>query len=325
MARAMPEVGRVFVQAESEIGAINMAPRRRRDRREGPRLHVQPRHEPDGRGDELHGRLGAPARAHQRHARRPGPRQHRAVAVRLLPGDQGPRPRRLPRAGARARPRSPRRSRSSPTPSRSRRATGRRSCSSPTGSWARRWSRSCPTFRTPALGHQRVGSSTGADGRRAARRPLAPPPARGPRAPQRPPPGQVRDDHRARGPLGGRAPRGRRDRRRRLRHRRPRGPDGHRARPRRTASASACSGRSPCGRSLPQALAELAPRLRAILVVELSAGQMVEDVRLAVEGATPVFFHGRTGGMVPTPGEVVDASAPVRLGHSRQPPIQPPV
>ena len=67
------------------------------------------------------------------------------------------------------------------------------------------------------------------------------------------------------------------------------------------------------------ALAEIAPRLRAIVVVEMSAGQMVEDVRLAVEGRVPVFFHGRTGGMVPTPGEVVDAvrrawalTAPVR-------------
>lgn len=49
----------------------------------------------------------------------------------------------------------------------------------------------------------------------------------------------------------------------------------------------------------------LAGRLRAILVVELSAGQMVDDVRLAAEG-TPVFFHGRTGGMVPTPAEVLD-------------------
>ncbi len=54
-----------------------------------------------------------------------------------------------------------------------------------------------------------------------------------------------------------------------------------------------------------KALAELAPRLRAILVVELSAGQMIEDVRLAVE-RVPVFFHGRTGGMVPIPSEVVD-------------------
>jgi 2-oxoglutarate ferredoxin oxidoreductase subunit alpha len=56
-----------------------------------------------------------------------------------------------------------------------------------------------------------------------------------------------------------------------------------------------------------QELQRIAPALRAILVVEMSAGQLVEDVRLAVEGRTPVFFHGRTGGMVPTPGEVVDA------------------
>ena len=55
-----------------------------------------------------------------------------------------------------------------------------------------------------------------------------------------------------------------------------------------------------------RALADIAPSIRAIVVVELSAGQLVEDVRLAVEGRTPVFFHGRTGGMVPTPGAVVD-------------------
>jgi len=53
------------------------------------------------------------------------------------------------------------------------------------------------------------------------------------------------------------------------------------------------------------ALAAVASRARAVLVLELSAGQMVEDVRLAVDDA-PVFFHGRTGGMVPTPREVVD-------------------
>jgi 2-oxoglutarate ferredoxin oxidoreductase subunit alpha len=34
---------------------------------------------------------------------------------------------------------------------------------------------------------------------------------------------------------------------------------------------------------------------------------MVEDVRLAVEGRVPVAFTGRTGGMVPTPREVVAA------------------
>jgi 2-oxoglutarate/2-oxoacid ferredoxin oxidoreductase subunit alpha len=47
--------------------------------------------------------------------------------------------------------------------------------------------------------------------------------------------------------------------------------------------------------------------LRGLLVVELSAGQMVEDVRLAVEGRSPVAFHGRTGGMIPTPDEVLAA------------------
>lgn len=56
-----------------------------------------------------------------------------------------------------------------------------------------------------------------------------------------------------------------------------------------------------------RALADLAGRVRGFLVVELSAGQMIEDVRLAVEGRAPVAFTGRTGGMVPTPGEVVAA------------------
>jgi 2-oxoglutarate ferredoxin oxidoreductase subunit alpha len=56
-----------------------------------------------------------------------------------------------------------------------------------------------------------------------------------------------------------------------------------------------------------EAVREVARRARGILVVELSAGQMVEDVRLAVEGSVPVVFEGRTGGMVPTPGEVVAA------------------
>jgi len=53
-------------------------------------------------------------------------------------------------------------------------------------------------------------------------------------------------------------------------------------------------------------LRELANQAWGALVVELSAGQMVEDVRLAVEGRCPVAFLGRTGGMVPTPGEVVE-------------------
>jgi len=40
---------------------------------------------------------------------------------------------------------------------------------------------------------------------------------------------------------------------------------------------------------------------KAFLSVEMSMGQMVEDVKLAVNGKKPVYFHGRSGGMVPTP------------------------
>ncbi|MCL1974462.1 MAG: 3-methyl-2-oxobutanoate dehydrogenase subunit VorB [Bacteroidetes bacterium] len=49
------------------------------------------------------------------------------------------------------------------------------------------------------------------------------------------------------------------------------------------------------------------PQLKGILSVELSAGQMVEDIRLAVEGKIPVSLFGRQGGMLPTPVEVLDA------------------
>ena len=55
-----------------------------------------------------------------------------------------------------------------------------------------------------------------------------------------------------------------------------------------------------------QRLAELAGRARGFLVVEMNAGQMVEDVRLAVNGKAPVKFYGRMGGMVPLPDEVLE-------------------
>lgn len=54
-------------------------------------------------------------------------------------------------------------------------------------------------------------------------------------------------------------------------------------------------------------LQELAPKLKGILTVELNAGQMVEDVRLAVNGSVKVEHFGRLGGIVPTPKDVVDA------------------
>jgi len=53
-----------------------------------------------------------------------------------------------------------------------------------------------------------------------------------------------------------------------------------------------------------QALAAAAKKVQKILVVELSNGQMVEDVRLAVDGKVPVEFYGRTGGNVPSVEEV---------------------
>jgi 2-oxoglutarate ferredoxin oxidoreductase subunit alpha len=52
-------------------------------------------------------------------------------------------------------------------------------------------------------------------------------------------------------------------------------------------------------------LAELAQQVRGMLVVEMNAGQMLEDVRLSVEGACPVRFYGRLGGMVPLPDEIL--------------------
>lgn len=45
---------------------------------------------------------------------------------------------------------------------------------------------------------------------------------------------------------------------------------------------------------------------KAFLSVELNAGQMVEDVRLSVNGKRPVYFYGRMGGMIPTQKEILD-------------------
>ena len=50
-----------------------------------------------------------------------------------------------------------------------------------------------------------------------------------------------------------------------------------------------------------------ANRVKGILSVEMSAGQMVEDVKLAVECKVPVTHYGRFGGMIPSPEEVLNA------------------
>ena len=51
-------------------------------------------------------------------------------------------------------------------------------------------------------------------------------------------------------------------------------------------------------------LAEAAAHVQKVLVVELSNGQMIEDVRLALDGKVPVEFYGRVGGNVPSVEEV---------------------
>lgn len=52
-------------------------------------------------------------------------------------------------------------------------------------------------------------------------------------------------------------------------------------------------------------ISELADQIEGVLVVEMNAGQMVEDVRLAVGGQAPISFYGRMGGVVPMPDEVL--------------------
>lgn len=54
-------------------------------------------------------------------------------------------------------------------------------------------------------------------------------------------------------------------------------------------------------------ISSYANKVKGILTVEMNAGQMVEDVRLAVNGQVRVEHFGRLGGIIPTPNEVVDA------------------
>ncbi len=56
---------------------------------------------------------------------------------------------------------------------------------------------------------------------------------------------------------------------------------------------------------------------KAFLSVELSNGQMVEDVRISVNGKKPVYFYGRTGGMVPTKAEILAEVKKIAQGGTR--------
>lgn len=52
-------------------------------------------------------------------------------------------------------------------------------------------------------------------------------------------------------------------------------------------------------------IARLSAQCRAVLTVEANEGQMVEDVRRAVESRCPVHFYGRSGGVIPSPDEII--------------------
>lgn len=54
-----------------------------------------------------------------------------------------------------------------------------------------------------------------------------------------------------------------------------------------------------------KAMQKAAKTASCFLSVEMSMGQMVDDVRLAVNGEKPVYFFGRTGGIIPSPAEVL--------------------
>ena len=62
-------------------------------------------------------------------------------------------------------------------------------------------------------------------------------------------------------------------------------------------------------------IAALGKTAKSFVVFEMSAGQMIEDVRLALNGAAPVYFHGRTGGMLPSPKELYEKIMTVARGE----------
>ena len=62
-------------------------------------------------------------------------------------------------------------------------------------------------------------------------------------------------------------------------------------------------------------IAALAKDKKGVLVAEINAGQMVQDVRLAINGAVPVEHYGRLGGIVPEPEEIVNALRTLLMEH----------
>ena len=106
MSRRLPEVGGVFLQAESEIAAINMVYGAAGAGARAMTSSSSPGICPQAGRHQLHCRRAAALRGGEHRARRPGPGLDPARAVGLLPGHARRRPRRLPRGGVRARVRA---------------------------------------------------------------------------------------------------------------------------------------------------------------------------------------------------------------------------
>lgn len=61
-------------------------------------------------------------------------------------------------------------------------------------------------------------------------------------------------------------------------------------------------------------IADAAKSCKAFIAVEMSMGQMIDDVKIAVNGQSPVHFVGTTGGVVPTPNMIIEKLMEIKEG-----------
>ena len=94
MAKRMPKIGGVFLQAESELAAINMVLGAAAAGQRAMTSSSSPGISPEERGPVLYRGVRPPGAGRQRPARRPGPGRDPALPVGLFPGRQGRQPRR---------------------------------------------------------------------------------------------------------------------------------------------------------------------------------------------------------------------------------------
>ncbi len=66
------------------------------------------------------------------------------------------------------------------------------------------------------------------------------------------------------------------------------------------------------------ALKNAAKKVKSFLTVELNMGQMVDDVKLAINCEKPVYFYGRTGGVLMSPDEVLNSIENIQKGEAKQ-------